>query len=78
MSRTMYDLEVPSIVETQLTGVALTISKTIRGVEWRMTCDSGARPLAILRNGKSYPTLATMLRPMHRAAAKFLNVPAIF
>lgn len=69
-----YDIEVPSIVETQCTGVALTVHDTIRGVQWTLVCDSGARPLTVRRNGTPYPTLPNVLLPMRRFARRFLNV----
>jgi hypothetical protein len=69
----MYNLEVPSIAETQITGRYLTVSKVIRGIEWQMDCDAAARPLAIRRNGKPYPTLPVLLNPMHRFARRFLG-----
>ena len=72
-----YDVLVPSILETQITGRALTVCDTIHGVRWEMDCDTGARPLAIRRNGKPYPTLAVMLRPMHRFATRFLTAPLV-
>lgn len=67
-----YEIEVPSIAETDLTGVALIVMDTIRGHRWHMACDKAGRPLAITRDGKSYPTLATQLLPMHRFAVRFL------
>jgi len=69
-----YDIEVPAIYVTQLTGVALTVSDTIRGHKWVMECDTGARPLSITRDGVSQSSLQPMLRPMHRFARRFLNV----
>lgn len=69
-----YEVEVPSIVETQLTGLALIVRGYARGsvAAWEMHCDSMGRPLAIRRNDKPYPTLATCLIPMHRFAKRFL------
>jgi hypothetical protein len=67
-----YDIEVPSIAQTQLTGLALIVRDTIRGVTWEMHCDNCGRPLAIRRNGVPYPTMINALLPMHRFAARFL------
>ena len=68
-----YEIELPSIVETQLTGRALLVRDTIRGTVWEMDCDSGGRPLAIRRSGKNYPTMPTILSPMYRFARNFLG-----
>lgn len=69
-----YEIEVPAIVVTQTTGVALTVSDTIRGHKWTMVCDGGARPLWITRDGAPCLKLPALLRPMHEFARRFLNV----
>jgi hypothetical protein len=68
-----YSIEVPSKAETVLTGRALVVSKTIRGVAWSMDCDHAGRPLLIRRDGRVYPTFPKVLLPMHRFAARFLG-----
>ena len=67
-----YDIEVPSIAETSLTGVALVVADTIRGQRWRIACDTAGRPLAVTRNGKSHSYLPKQLHPMRNFAVKFL------
>jgi hypothetical protein len=68
-----YDIEVPACAVTAATGVALLVADTIRGHRWDMACDKAGRPLAITRDGKSYPTLPVLLRPMHAFARRFLS-----
>lgn len=72
-----YDIEVPSNAETAVTGVALTVADTIRGHRWHMACDCKGRPLALTRDGKPYPCLPVMLRPMQSFAARFLAAAAL-
>ena len=67
-----YEIEVPSIAETAVTGVALVVNDTIRGHAWRMLCDSAGRPLALRRDGKPVASVPTALQPMLRFAARFL------
>ncbi len=68
-----YDIEVPAIAETAVTGVALLVADTIRGHRWHIACDNAGRPLAITRDGKPYPTLPNLLRPIHKFAVRFLT-----
>jgi YD repeat-containing protein len=68
-----YEVEVPSLAETQLTGVALVVLVSRGGHQWRMSCDEGGRPLSVRRDGKPYPTLPVLLNPAHRFAKWFLG-----
>ena len=61
-------------IESGCPGIKCIISGTVRGARWSIQCDRGGRPLAITRNGKPYPSLPNILRPMHRAAEKYLGV----
>lgn len=69
-----YSIEVPPSATTELTGVALLVRDTIRGHVWDMACDKAGRPMAITRDGKPYPAMPVLLKPMHAFARRFLGV----